>query len=316
MSKVSFGNRQSGAVATGTTKPGLASKKTPDPAKPGLAKKSAAKPVDASVAGTEAPTPPKKGLEKAKPKTTALAKPSHNPPTTALVQPASGFEGEIGASDLKLPRINLVQAVSALHKEDGVDIGSVVFDKEVVLIDQSGSLEFVVLFGKKRYQQKLPKSRRGEQPEVVDTLEEVRGLGGTDVWSQEAIEDARYFEPLAHLVLAVKAPDDLDPDFLHKFPLVHNNASWARVAFTVAGSSYKSFAKAIITQACSGLRDGLYLGLWKLKVEERVNKTKDTWVVPTSSYAGRFSEEGDIAFFAELASRDVPAVEDHGADEA
>lgn len=302
MAKVQFGNR-GGAKApakkkTATKKKEAAKKKAP--AKKAASRKKPAKVVDAEVV---------EGAEEKH----EVATTNSNPPAVAAGGAAPGIEGEVTPDDLRLPRINTVQAISDLHTKDDFSIGSIVLDKEIELMEAEGELDFVVLYLKKQYQQKLPWGS-DETPLVLDTLEEIRAEGGTTNWSEEAIDDGRYFEQMANLVIALRAPDDLEEDQLFRFALQDDDGNnWARVAMTVSGSAFKAFAKNIITAAYGSLRDGIQLGFWTLSTATRSNKRGNEWYVPTSRFGGRLTEDSQVAFFTELAARDIP--EDDGSGE-
>lgn len=235
-------------------------------------------------------------------------------PQSASTAASAGFEGEVDASDLRIPRINLVNALSDLHTESGFDIGSYVLNKEIALTDKDGKLTFVSLYGRKRFQQKLD-YQSDEIPLVFDTLAEVRAHGGTTDYSKEAVDEGRFFDSVGHFIVAVEAPANLDEVAVEQFPHVQEDGTrWARVAFTVSGGAYKSFARNIITAALGSLREGLYLGVWELGREKRTNK-KGSWYLPTSRFQGKINDPSDRDFFADLANREVHAA-DKGEDPA
>lgn len=231
--------------------------------------------------------------------------PANSNPGLAATVGGAGFEGDIDASDLRLPRVNIVNPLSKLHTEDGHDIGAIIGNKQFVLAAKGEKILGVVLYGRKRYQQKLPYNS-DETPLILDSQTEVKANGGTIEYSKEAIAELRFFEPVAHFVLAVQAPDELPEEYSDLFPYEAEDedgvSRWGRFAFTVAGGSYKSFAKNIITSAASTLRDGLWHGVWAFGTEKKVND-KGTWYIPTSAFKGKLKDPEQIAFFADLASR-------------
>lgn len=271
------------------------------PAKKAAAKKTATKKSPAKKTSAKKTTK-KTEEETSEEESTAIATrdTGHNPP--AVPSAASGIDGEVDIDDIKLPRINVVNAMSDLHTEDEFPLGAIVLDKEVQLIDREGELEFVVLYCKPLYQQKLPYESK-ESPIVVSTKREVIEEGGTTEWSKTAMEEFRFFERLAHFVLAIKAPEDVDESELHRFPSELGGEYWGRVALTVNGSSFKSFGKNVITAGVGKLKQtGLHSGGWLLKLDKRSNE-KGSWYVPVSKFAGMIDDEEALEFFAELAAR-------------
>jgi hypothetical protein len=210
-----------------------------------------------------------------------------------------GIEGDIDAEDIKLPRINLVQSTSAIA--DDFTPGALVLDKEVELGDETHPIQLVTLWGKKLYQQKLPFGESDESPLVFQTRKEVKEWGGTTEWSKEAIEDHRYFENLAHFVVAVRCPDEASEDLAAHFDLEIGDELWTRVAFTVNGSSYNAFGKQMITAAQTAGADGIWSRSWEVKPEKRSN-ARGRWFVPVPRFKGKITDPERLAFFANLAA--------------
>lgn len=267
------------------------------------AKKTASKKTAAKKTAPAKETP--SAIREAAPKR-ELAKPQQN---------SSGIHGEIDESDIILPRLNLVNPTSKLCTEDDMPIGSFVLEKEVVLATREGKLNFVVLDLTKLFQQKVD-YQGGETPNVVATKAEVLEAGGTLDWSPEAVEDETYYQNLAHVVMLVQAPSDLDESELHRFPLEYDGAHWARVIFTVAGGAYNSFAKAIVTHGMGKLRraGGLFTGLWTVKAAKKSNDD-NTWYVPVSKLVGVVDDPDTFAFLAEQASDDFSTARTSDSDE-
>ena len=268
-------------------------------------------------AATKKAAPAKKAPAKASESTSAK-----NPPAKQqkqeLSRPASaakGVHGEIDENDIVLPRLNIVNPTSKLCTEEDMPIGSFVLEKELVLATRDDKLNFVVLDITKLYQQKVD-YQGGETPNVVSTKAEVAAAGGTTKWSEEAVEEERYYQPLAHVVLLIQAPAKLDKSELHRFPLEYDGAHWARVIFTVAGGAYNAFAKAIITHGMGKLQSagGLFTGLWTLKSVKKSNDD-NTWYVPTSKLVGVVTDKETYDFLAEQADDDFSLATSSGEEE-
>lgn len=200
--------------------------------------------------------------------------------TTHVNQSPAGIEGEIERSDIKLPRINLVQKMSDMVNA-GFRPGDLVYNRELAL-DKPATVVVVKL--KKQYQQDLPYGG-DEMPHVCDTLAEVREAGGSVEWGAE-----NHYSELAHLQLLVKAPADLHDEHIDLFPYMIGGESWAPAMFTVAKSAYKSAGKPVITAAFSSLRNGLHHGLWQLTSEGKKN-AMGSWDVPVMKLSGKTSPE-------------------------
>lgn len=254
-------------------------------------------------ATTKKATSKKATTKKATPKQ-EVAKSPKRELSKAPKQAASGIHGEIDESDIVLPRLNLVNPTSKLCTEEDMPIGSFVLEKEVVLATRDGKLNFVVLDFTKLYQQKVD-YQGGESPNVVATKAEVIEAGGTLKWSPEAVDNETYYQNLAHVVVLLQAPEDLDESESHRFAIEELGARWARVIFTVAGGAYNTFAKSIVTHGMGKLQNagGLHTGLWTVKATKKSNDD-NTWYVPASKLVGIVEDEETLEFLAGQADDD------------
>lgn len=298
MSKLNFGGGAKAAAAKPAAKSAPAKKSAPTRKAP------VEEVVEAEVEVVEETKPVKAGKQE-------LAKPAKRELAKSAPVNDSGFDGELDQSDLQLPRLNVVSPTSKLHTEAEFDLGSIIFEKELELCTKGDNFHFVVLSIRKDFQQKLDFDG-GEKPLIFHTKEEVEENGGTTKWSQEAIDEERYYAPVANILLAVKAPDDLPEDELHRFPLEYDGSHWAKAVVTVQGGSYTSFAKPIITAAMGKLRSkgGIFKGMWVGGSAKKFND-KNSWFVFTASFAGLIEDDESIEFFSELVeSIPVPAHSD------
>ena len=108
-------------------------------------------------------------------------------------------ESNIDASDLKIPRINLVQKVGNLCEK--FPPGSFVFQQEVVLAKPGEQFAAVVLNIDKFFQEQVVYGS-GEYGRKVRTKEEVEELGGTTTFG---VVGKPYFPQGADITLCVKA---------------------------------------------------------------------------------------------------------------
>lgn len=302
--KLSFGQKAKTAPApapatTTAAAPATAAKKTP-------ARTTAAKPdtvtdVQATVVDTPASAAKATGLTKAPAPET----------TTALAHPASpaveGFDGELDSSDIRLPRLNIVNGNSKLHTEDDYPIGAFVVEKELQIGSKEDVLTVVCLNIAKSYQQKLPYGESDEMPLRFRTKEEVEANGGTTKYSDEAVKAQEFYAARADMVLAILAPEGLDESELHRFPEELGGSRWGRFIFTVTGGGYQSMAVPIITAALGKLktRGGLAAGVFTVKSEKRSGKG-NTWVVPAAKFAELVDDPEQLEFFTNLVAESVP----------
>ena len=237
-----------------------------------------------SFTNTDAPdVSPAKDLAVVKPAEVAVA-PSRN-------SGGSGIEGEITARDVSLPRLNLVQKTGGLA--DNYSPGAFILNKEIQICAPKESFTGTALRLKKSYQQKLVYGAP-EQPLRANTSEEVRALGGSLIYGHD-----NYWQDVADILMAVKAPKDLKEDDLNFFPYEFGGDNYAVAIYTVASSSYTSLAKRIITDGSQLLKAGLYTGQYSITSDLRRNGA-NSWWVPVPEFAGKHSAEGQ-EFFRGLA---------------
>lgn len=203
--------------------------------------------------------------------------------TLATVEDSSsGIQGEISQSDIRLPRINIVQKMSETAAT--FRFGDVIFEKSIKLGDPTHPVEVTVLRLKKQYQQDLPYGSE-ERPLVFDRADEVKAAGGSVIRGSD-----NYFSEIAHVQLAVKAPEDITEDQLELFPYQFNGVDYAMAVITVGRSAYSTFAKPIITHGFNTLKDGLWKGKFELHVDTK-KSPKGTYVVPVPVFKSRHDEE-------------------------
>lgn len=233
--------------------------------------------------------------------------PSDNKETSLAVAPAkqmvaapvvaSGVVGEVSTSDIKLPRLNLVQKVGALA--DNFTPGSIVFEKTFVLSDgkPEHALDLTPLQFRKQYQRKTAwgEGDSNEQPEVYDTAEQVRRAGGSLQYGDE-----NYFQEIAHIAFAVKLPENIEAgdELMDLFPYTFADSLYAVAMWTVASSSYTALGKRILTDSAMVLRNGLHTGHYLVGSEIRKN-AKNSWYVPRAAFAGKHTQEA-AEFFASI----------------
>lgn len=208
----------------------------------------------------------------------------------AIVSEDSDMEGEISRSDIRLPRVNIVQKVGALSNLFGP--GSILFNKEVVLSNGKSPVEIIPLRLKKVYQQDLPYGSE-ETALVFERAEEVRAAGGSMQWG-----DDNYFTEVAHVQVAVVRPDDCPEELEVMFPFEHAGKVYGCAMWTLKGSGFTTAGRTLITARTTLLREGLHTGRFMLSTELK-NNAKNSWYAPVLKFAGRNDAEAS-SFFAGL----------------
>lgn len=203
----------------------------------------------------------------------------------------NGVEGEISRTDIRLPRLNLVQKVGDLSNL--FSPGVFLFNKEVVLSDGKTPINLTVLRLKKMYQQAIPYGTSDEMPLSFNTAAEVVAIGGSLRWGEE-----NYYSEIAHVQVAIAMPADCPEELQPLFPHEVGGEAYGLAMWTLTGSGFTSAGKTLITAASTLLRAGLHTGRFNLTSELKKN-AKNSWLAPVIKFAGKHSE-ADAAFFASL----------------
>jgi hypothetical protein len=201
--------------------------------------------------------------------------------------------GNITRDDILLPRVNLVQKSGKLC--DDFPPGSFLFEKQVVIAKPSEGF-FAVVLGHTKYYQEKVEYGSDDFGRRANTEDEVRNMGGTTTWG---VADKPYFQPVADLLMAVKAPEGADEETLSLFPFEHKGEHYAIAVYTVASSAYTSLAKRIFTDSLYTLKAGLHLGEYHIKSELKRNAA-NSWYVPVTGMPKKYNDPEKAEFFASL----------------
>jgi hypothetical protein len=245
----------------------------------------------------EATAPAATEVEVLEPVSDTLAEPTN--PETAVVpyQPNADFTGSWSRSDVRYPRINLVQKSSDSKLINAFGIGAFVFNREVKLSDGKTPLFITAVQLDKDFQQKLPWGSK-EEPVVCRTPEEVRKVGGTLTY--KGAKPGTYFQPRAHITLILQMPEGISADGETLFPYEFNGKCYSIALITVSSSGFTSMAKEIATLCTFNkvMRKGSIFGQLQLTSEERSDATKE-WYVPIVKFDEAHSDE-TLKFFESL----------------
>ena len=218
----------------------------------------------------------------------------------AVLPQTDDCSGEWLTSDRRLPRVNLVQKVSDNELVRNFGLSAFVLAKEAKLGDEENPIIVTALQIAKDYVQKV-EFDSGETAAVFKTEEEVINAGGSLNYADW--DSGNYFQPRAHIELAIPAPEGLDDNALAMFPYEFEGTPYALALYTVASSAYTSLAKELITMRSANkvLRQGLRFGSLKISAETRKKNTK-TWFVPVARFNGANTPEL-IEFFETIEPR-------------
>lgn len=216
---------------------------------------------------------------------------------------SSAFQGDWKVTDMRFPRLNLVQKSSAEELIQQFGLGSIVLSKEVKLSDGS-PIPVVFLQAMKDYIQKV-EFGSGETPAVFRTEQEVLDSGGSLNWKDKDTD--HFFQRRAHVEFAIKAPEGLDEKELALFPYEFNGESYALAVYTVASSAYTSVAVELMTlcERNKVMRKGPHYGSLLLSSKEASSKGK-SWRTPVIKFDGENSPEL-VKFLEEIEPRLVNA---------
>lgn len=202
-----------------------------------------------------------------------------------------GVEGEFSASDVKVPRFNLAQAVGPLSTImiEGTDKamfppGTFVYDRQRAL--GTTGVKITLLRLKKYFAEDLPYDENGPRPRIFVTERDVRQAGGFMVWEKkEQGDDQDYFKPVLDATVLIEGQPDWP-----EFPLEFEGVPYAKAIWTLQSTAYSRVARQFITAATLNLRTALYGAPWI--VSSKREKIGKNWVhVPNVRQAPRHSAE-------------------------
>lgn len=216
---------------------------------------------------------------------------------------SSAFQGDWKLTDMRFPRLNLIQKSSDEELIQKFGIGSFVLSKEVKISDGS-PFPVQFLLAMKDYIQKV-EFGSGETPAVFRTEQEVLDSGGSFNWKDKDTD--HFFQRRAHVEFAIKAPEGLDEKELALFPYELDGASYALAVYTVASSAYTSVAVELMTlcERNKVMRKGQQYGALLLSSKEATSKGK-SWRTPVVKFDGENGPEL-VKFLEEIEPRIVNA---------
>ncbi len=274
----------------------------------------AAKPV-IDVSATQSPASPAASAVDQAPTASAAAPVVPAPTATAVVpvQPASNavteYRGRPGygddsdslrASDIKLPRINIVKKVGPLSEI--FTAGDVVLNQEVVIyksdkidpvtknkIPQSKPLRVVVAgFRPDRYAEKTV---GGDMGNIFDSVEEVVQAGGTIDYQEAEATAKPLYQLLSECLVLIEKPEDVESP---EFSYIADGKKFAAALWANKGGDYTNGGKIIRTARKAGwlkddinpatkevtVRRGYPFGIWELTTTIKQYRTGNFSPIP------------------------------------
>lgn len=280
MAKVSFSKPGTESLVPAPTDIPVSATVTPAEAAPVIPSQSApvtpTQPTQtaSTAAPTEAPATTSAAPEAvAAPAVVMTVTPS--PGVPAVIPPAgvpaasnSGYhdDSNISASDLKLPRFNIVQKVGELSNHH--QGGTIVLDGTLTLADapkanaESTPVRFVVVgLQPKKFIEKVAGGLRGN---IFDTVQQVVAKGGTLDYNEATASQGKIplYQELITALIAIERPANVDPN---SFPLDFGGKQYALALYSMKGTSYTNAAKHILTSRKMGAcKEGFRFGWWTI----------------------------------------------------
>jgi len=184
----------------------------------------------------------------------------------ALLEGGVGeIEGEDDFSDIKLPRLQIVQGVGPLSQNPKFRNrgGAIVFAGEEIISDGANPIRLTVVKALKDYEEKLPDGEFGTRsPLRANTQAEVFAQGGTllKVPDGKGGFNMPSWRPALTCLVAVEG-DPKSPFFPYLAP---NGKSYGVAIWKISGWSYSTAAKTILTAAKFAYRESLLSGEFAL----------------------------------------------------
>lgn len=189
------------------------------------------------------------------------------------VDPMDDFEGELNRSDIKIPKLNLVQSVGPLC--DDFPRGSWVLNRSAILAPLGEAIHITPLRAKKYYVEALAYGSE-DMPRMFDTLADAQDAGLRTDFDPETGDKPEINTALDVTVL-VRAPEKLTAP---EFSLEFDGQAYALALWSLASwSSYQNGAKVLLTARMMYLKS-FHQREWLLHSEKTKLKNGNTTFIP------------------------------------
>lgn len=232
--------------------------------------------------------------------TEALGQPANTGVSTHVNDPYNegGVVGEVGDSDIQLPRVRLIQGTSKFASNAPVGTLTLGNDGDLLVLAKEGQkVPFVVVEMRKQFQEKIPWGT-DRLPRMCNSAEEVAAAGG----QVNAPKGAGFYDSIAHAKMFVGLPASARDDhpqadlvnamFLFEF----DGLIWAPAVYTASGMSYTAFAKSIFTAQRFQLKN-LWEGMFTMHGSE-VNTNFGPKKKLNASFLRKFTPEETAEFLS------------------
>lgn len=178
-------------------------------------------------------------------------------PTQSLVMATgAGITGDLDASDISFPRLQITQGVGALS--ENFKKGSIILDGETEISDGTNPVEFTVCRIGKMFEENVDWDS-GEIPRIV-TKAEALEIGGSFEWGANG--EKPNWLPIADALICIKGEDE------NVYPFENEGNNYAFALWRIKGTAYKRAAVPIFTAAKMYYRDGINTGSFLLTTEK------------------------------------------------
>ena len=182
---------------------------------------------------------------------------------TALALAPAGLTANYG--DIDIPRLNVIQKMSEIEGP----VGSVVIDKDAVLLEAEQKAKVVIVGAIKKWKEDVPYDD-DYMPKIANTEQEAREL------ASESSYDVLEF---AEIIMLIPQVGDDDTNF--PYPLGDTNYQIGRI--TVQKDAYRLTFKRLFTHATFNKDVPVSARFWSFATEQ-ITKGKYTWYAPTLAF--------------------------------
>ncbi len=205
--------------------------------------------------------------------------------------------GEVGAGDIQLPTLRILQGLS--ENPEKLDLGTITLDNSTVVEDAKGKCRVLILTISKYYKEVL--AFGAGMPRNFDTAEEAIAEGFTVARSAADRASGRpIVDDAARIVMLIEQPEGA---MARSFPISINGKNYAQAIWWIQSTAYRAVAKYIFSKLAFELRKGgLLPAVWQLKADEITGKS-GKYFVPNLKL---LNEENSPEFIEEL-KREVTA---------
>ena len=179
-----------------------------------------------------------------------------NPQITSGLVAGNGITGDLDASDISFPRLQIVQGMGNLS--ENYKKGEIVLDGESLISDGPTPIEFTVCRIGKQFEENVDWDS-GEIPRIVSKADAVE-IGGSFEWGANG--EKPNWLPIADALICIKGDD---PEV---FPFEYEGNNFAFALWRIKGTAYKRAAVPIFTAARMYYREGLRTGSFQLNTEK------------------------------------------------